>query len=146
MDKRLERRKILMEHSKFENLEIDFRTKSGEIRHSLSWSQLFYLGGQACHITGFIDVTEQKLIQKEMAKLDRLNLVGQMAASIAHEIRNPMTTVRGFLQLFKARNNNAIDISFFNLMIEEIDRANTIITEFLSLANNKICQFDTEEP
>lgn len=135
-DKRQERGKLLMEQGRIENAELDFRTKSGEIRHGLSWSQLFYLDGKPCHITGLIDVTEQKRIQKEMAKLDRLNLVGQMAASIAHEIRNPMTTVRGFLQLFIGRYSE--DIEFINLMIEELDRANTIITEFLSVANNKI--------
>ena len=99
MNKRQERGKLLMEQGRIENVEFDFRTKSGEIRHGLSWSQIFYLDGQPCHITGLIDVTEQKRIQKEMAKIDRLNLVGQLAAGIAHEMRNPMTTVRGYLQL-----------------------------------------------
>ena len=36
-----------------------------------------------------------------MSRLDRLNLIGEMAAGIAHEIRNPMTTVYGFLQIAK---------------------------------------------
>jgi PAS domain S-box-containing protein len=138
MDVRQERLERLKDQGIISNEEIDFRTKSGEIRHGIIWCQLFNLDGLPCHITGLIDVTEQKRIQTEMVKMDQLQLVSQMAASIAHEIRNPMTTVRGFLQLFKARNNNDIDISFFNLMIEELDRANSIITEFLSLANNKI--------
>lgn len=137
-EKRQERGKLLMEQGRIENVELDFRIKSGEIRHGLSWSQLFYLDGQPCHITGLIDVTEQKRIQKEMAKLHRLNLVGQMPASIAHEIRNPMTTVRGFLQLFIGRYHE--DLEFINLMIEELDRANRIITEFLSVANNTIIE------
>jgi two-component system, sporulation sensor kinase E len=120
------------------NEEIYFQTKSGEMRQCVFWCQEIILDGEPCHIAGISDVTEKNHIQTEMAKLDRLNLVGQLAASIAHEIRNPMTTVRGFLQLFKARYNDDNDISFFNLMIEELDRANTIITEFLSIANNKI--------
>jgi len=84
----------------------------------------------------FRDVTEQKKYEAEIARLDRLNIIGEMAASIGHEVRNPMTTVRGYLQRF-ARKADLADREAFALMIEEIDRANAIITEFLGLAKNK---------
>lgn len=74
--------------------------------------------------------------EQEMNRLDRLNLVGEMAAGIAHEIRNPMTVVRGYLQLLQLREEYAPDRRHFDVMIEELDRANAIITEFLSLAKN----------
>ena len=83
------------------------------------------------------DISQRKLFEEEMARLDRLNLVGQMAAGIGHEIRNPMTTVRGYLQLLGSRPGNAHQKSTFDLMISELDRANGIITEFLSLAQTK---------
>ncbi|MDD2554118.1 MAG: ATP-binding protein, partial [Desulfotomaculaceae bacterium] len=73
----------------------------------------------------------------EMARLDRLNLIGEMAAGIGHEVRNPMTTVRGFLQLLGEKERYAQDKEYFQLMLEELDRANSIITEFLSLAKNR---------
>jgi len=60
-----------------------------------------------------------------------------MAAGLAHEIRNPMTTVRGFLQMIGKKEPNSPYASFYTLMIEELDRTNAIITEFLSLAKNK---------
>lgn len=82
------------------------------------------------------DITERKLLDKEMARLDRLNLIGEMAAGIAHEIRNPMTTVRGFLQYAKS-GKGTLTPANLDLMVEELDRANNIITEFLSLAKNK---------
>lgn len=82
------------------------------------------------------DITERKHIDKEMARLDRLNLIGEMAAGIAHEIRNPMTTVRGFLQYAK-KGKSTLSPGNLDLMVEELDRANSIITEFLSLAKNK---------
>ena len=82
------------------------------------------------------DVTERKLLDKEMARLDRLNLIGEMAAGIAHEIRNPMTTVRGFLQ-YASSGKAVLSPDNIEIMLEELDRANTIITEFLSLAKNK---------
>ncbi len=83
------------------------------------------------------DISGRKMFEKEMAQLDRLNLVGQMAAGIGHEIRNPMTTVRGFLQLLGEKEEYVEAKSYFELMIEELDRANSIITEFLSLARDK---------
>lgn len=83
------------------------------------------------------DVTERKNLELQMARLDRLNMVGQMAACIGHEIRNPMTSVRGFLQILAQNELYRQDIEHFELMIEELDRANSIITEFLSLAKNK---------
>jgi two-component system, sporulation sensor kinase E len=80
---------------------------------------------------------KQKEIEKQIARLDRLNIIGEMAAGIAHEVRNPMTTVRGFLQMLAKKEKNSPNVSFYNIMIEELDRANGIITEFLSLAKNK---------
>ena len=85
-----------------------------------------------------IDITDKKHFEKEMYRLERLNLVGEMAAGIGHEVRNPMTTVRGFLQILGNKNYNQQDKEYFILMIQELDRANSIITEFLSLAKNKV--------
>ena len=128
--------KVLYEKGKLENVQIDFRTKSGEIRRGLLWGHLLYLNGELCRITSIIDITEQKRIEQEMARLSDLNLIGEMAASIGHEIRNPMTSVRGFLQLFKDKYIE--DGEFLDLMIEELDRANEIISEFLGMAKNKV--------
>lgn len=85
----------------------------------------------------FRDITNRKIAEKEIARLDRLDLVGQLAAGIGHEIRNPMTTVRGYLQLLGAKPDYSAQKSTFELMISELDRANEIITEFLSLAQIK---------
>jgi len=82
----------------------------------------------------FRDITQKRELEQEILRLGQLNLVGEIAASIAHEVRNPMTTVRGYLQLFQ-RNSQFITYSEqIQTMIEELDRANSIITEFLSLA------------
>jgi len=73
-------------------------------------------------------------LEEELRRLDRLNLVGELAAGIAHEIRNPMTTIRGYLQLFKKRSSRPQEIADLHVMLEELDRANAIISEFLTLA------------
>ncbi len=127
----------LMQHGKLENLNLEIRYKSGELGQGKMWSRLFYYDEKPCHITAYIDITEQQRMEKEMARLDRLNLVGEMAASIGHEIRNPMTAVRGFLQMLRDRENYKEDLTFFNIMIEELDRANGIISEYLNMARDK---------
>jgi two-component system, sporulation sensor kinase E len=83
------------------------------------------------------DITELKNLQQELTRLDQLNLVGEMAATIGHEVRNPMTTVRGFLQFLSNKEECNRFKDYFALMIEELDRANSIISDFLSLAKNK---------
>lgn len=83
------------------------------------------------------DITAQKYLVKELARLDRLHMVGEMAAGMGHEIRNRLTTVRGFLQMLESKNQYAQHAEYFTMMIEELDRANSIISEFLSLAKNK---------
>jgi PAS domain S-box-containing protein len=104
---------------------------------SLSISPIRDDRGQITGIMGIQrDITERRKMEAEMQKLDGLNLIGQMAASIAHEIRNPMTTVHGFLQLLGAKPALLEYKDYFQLMIEELDRCNSIITEFLSLSRN----------
>jgi len=83
------------------------------------------------------NITEKKKYEKELKRLSNLDLIGQMAAGISHEIRNPMTTVRGFLQLLKTEDRFEKHNGYFNLMIEELDRSNSIITEFLSMGNTR---------
>lgn len=78
-----------------------------------------------------------KHLEKEMARLDRLRLAGEIAASMGHEIRNPMTTVLSFLQLLKNEPGCQPYASYFDLMIDELQAANKIITEFISLAQDK---------
>ncbi len=94
------------------------------------------------------DITARKQLEDEMLRFDRLNTIGQMAANLAHEIRNPLTTVRGYLQFLSCQREYARHKEQFTLMIEEIDRANTIIREYLSMSKNKIadlrqCQLNT---
>ncbi|WP_378956174.1 PAS domain-containing protein [Pelosinus sp. sgz500959] len=87
------------------------------------------------------DITEKKRAEAEMSRLDRLNLIGEMAASIGHEVRNPLTTVRGYLQYFQKKKDTIEYREQFKIMIDELDRSNLIISEFLSLAKNKAVEF-----
>ncbi len=84
------------------------------------------------------DITLRKKLEQMSSLFDRMNMVGSMAATVAHEIRNPMTTVRGYLQVMGRKHEYQKDKEKFKLMIEEIDRANAIIREYLSLSREKL--------
>lgn len=119
------------------NAEIQYETKAGTMRHGLLSTEIFDIHGEKCVLSAITDITERVRLETEVARLDRLYLVGEMAAGIAHEIRNPMTTVRGFLELSKSDPEH-LAVKYVDLMLSELDRANSIITEFLNLAKNKV--------
>lgn len=82
------------------------------------------------------DITEYEKLKREMSRLDKLTLIGEMAAGVAHEIRNPLTVVKGYLQRFQAKCPEEIK-GQYGLILSELGRVETIITDFLSLAGNK---------
>ncbi len=131
----LESCKTRKPYKAFESIYINKQRIKKNIFTTLFPINLF--GGKREFISIDIDITEKKRFEKEMKRLDQLNIIGQMAAGIGHEIRNPMTTVRGYLQLLQNRVELQAFKSQFKLMIDEIDRANSIITEFLTLAKTK---------
>lgn len=139
---RAEVKQKLMANQPVQDMEIHFSTNTGEERLGLFSAQSLDVHGEPCMLSVIADITELRKMEVEMTRLDRLNIVGQMAASIGHEIRNPMTTVRGYLQFLREDKNYSQEIEHFDLMIEELDRANSIITEFLSLAKNKIVELN----
>ncbi|MDR3588167.1 MAG: ATP-binding protein [Negativicutes bacterium] len=83
------------------------------------------------------DIAAVVRLGDELRKLERLNVIGEMAASIGHEIRNPMTTIRGFLQYYSRKPEFSTYVEEFDIMVSELDRANDMLVDFLSLAKNK---------
>ncbi|MEH7510739.1 ATP-binding protein [Priestia megaterium] len=86
-------------------------------------------------------IMEKTRMQKELQRAEKMNAIGQLAASVAHEIRNPMTVVKGFLQLFQDNTKlSNTELSYIHLMINEMDRAEAIIHDYLSLAKPDVHQ------
>ncbi|MFD0694709.1 PAS domain S-box protein [Paenibacillus sp. GCM10027628] len=75
------------------------------------------------------DMTERMKTEEYVRTSEKLAIVGQLAAGIAHEIRNPLTSLKGFAQMLKARNTDYVDI-----MLDELDRINYIVNEFMTIA------------
>lgn len=125
-----------LERGSLRNVKMKYMTKAREIRDGLLSTEVIELDGEKCMMEVAVDVTDKIRLEKEMSRLGELNLIGEMAAGIAHEIRNPMTTIRGFLQLSQNAGGR-MEKEHIDMMLGELDRANGIITEYLSLAKNK---------
>lgn len=117
--------------------DFEFITRDDEIRYGRAQIRPVAMSGQECFLVAVEDVTDRRIAEREYIRLSGLNLAGEIAASIGHEVRNPLTTVRGYLQLMGRRAELEDYHQRFDLMIGELDRANHILTEFLSVAKDK---------
>ena len=82
----------------------------------------------------FRDITDQRKIERRMRETDRISILASLAAGIAHEIRNPLTTAKGFLQLFAERQLSNPDHRYIDLTIQELDRIGRLVKDFMTLA------------
>lgn len=80
------------------------------------------------------DVTEAKLAEEVLRNSEKLSVAGQLAAGIAHEIRNPMTAIKGFIQLMNRDKEFSSRLKYFDIILKEISRIELIISELLILA------------
>tara|TARA_B100001971_G_scaffold92928_1_gene85604 strand:- start:335 stop:2107 length:1773 start_codon:yes stop_codon:yes gene_type:complete len=86
-------------------------------------------------VTLFKDLTEVRLLKQEVVRSQRLATVGRLAAGIAHEIRNPLSSIKGFATYFKERyQEKPEDQQVSNIMIQEVDRLNKVVGQLLDFA------------
>ncbi|MGR3206224.1 PAS domain S-box protein [Bacillus glycinifermentans] len=90
------------------------------------------------------DVTERKELEERLRKSDTLHVVGELAAGIAHEIRNPMTALKGFIQLLEGSIQEEHSL-YFNVITSELKRIESIITEFLILAKPQAIMYEKKD-
>ncbi|MGG1575699.1 ATP-binding protein [Fictibacillus sp. NRS-1165] len=84
------------------------------------------------HLCILQDVTDRRQTEERLRKAETLNVVGEMAAGVAHEIRNPLTSLKGFIQLLQ--NESKAHEAYYSIILNEVDRIEYIIKEFLLLA------------
>jgi two-component system sensor histidine kinase HydH len=84
---------------------------------------------------GFKDLTEVRTLRREVARSQRLASVGRLAAGVAHEIRNPLSSIKGFATYFKQRYpDRPEDQQTADIMIQEVDRLNRVVGQLLEFA------------
>jgi two-component system, sporulation sensor kinase A len=85
------------------------------------------------------DISQQKIAEEMLLRKEKLSVVGELAAGIAHEIRNPLTSIKGFIQLLK--ENEHVSESYLSVMSTEMDRINQIVGEMLVLSKPQMREF-----
>jgi two-component system, sporulation sensor kinase A len=88
------------------------------------------------------DISERKKAEEALLKSEKLSIVGELAAGVAHEIRNPLTTIKGFVQLQKWENGSN---SYNELLLSELERIEAITSELLSLGKPQAVQMVTSD-
>jgi two-component system, sporulation sensor kinase E len=107
-----------------------------------------HLGNVVGGYITFKDVTNLRSLEEQVQRSDRLAMIGQIAAGAAHEIRNPLTSIKGFMQLFKntfSENGMVKEKSYADIMLTEIDRINELVSEFLLLSKRKNVAYELVE-
>jgi PAS domain S-box-containing protein len=115
------------------------RTKSGNFYDKngdsfpveLTTNAIYEKGRIIGVVVTFTDITERVESEELILKSEKLTTAGQLAAGIAHEIRNPLTAIKGFLQMIKSGQQKDV---YIEIMSEELKRIESILSELLMLA------------
>jgi len=97
--------------------------------------------GESAHIVVVRDITELQKAREIYERSEKLAVAGELAAGIAHEIRNPLTAIKGFLQFTKGTMNPG----YYAVIEAEMDRIELIISELLMVAKPQSANFALEE-
>ena len=108
---------------------VPFQSHEGRTTHFLSLSH---------------DITERKRSKELLHQQDKLAAVGQLAAGVAHEIRNPLTSMKGYTEFLHSEEEDPTRIEYFDIILDEIDRVNQIVEEFLVLAKPQSVHLETK--
>ena len=120
------------------------RKKTGEISFEhVSLLPIKDAQGEIIHFLKISeDISEQKHTLELLHKSEMLSAVGQLAAGIAHEIRNPLTALKGFTKLLEP---TTVKKNYIQIMSSELDRIETIISELLMLARPQKMHFEKKD-
>ncbi|SEL48586.1 Signal transduction histidine kinase [Paenibacillus sp. cl141a] len=115
---------------------------SGSMHHYILDVQPVYdRERQLMRVVGSLrDITEMKRTEEVLRNTEKLVFAGQVAVSIAHEVRNPLTTVKGMLQLA----NKDAALRHYDLIMSELERANLMVGEFMILGKPQAAVFKLE--
>lgn len=101
---------------------------------TVSTSPIYHRGELWGAISVLRNITDAKRYEEELTKREALAAVGQLAAGMAHEIRNPLTSIKGFIQLLREQTETRQNTSYFSVILTEIERIDGLLNDVLVLA------------
>ncbi|KHF41111.1 PAS domain-containing sensor histidine kinase [Halalkalibacter okhensis] len=133
--------RILKDQTNWVNQEITVMHKDGSQRVFRCTAVPTIINNEVLGAIGYaMDVTKEKETEERLRKTEKLSVVGELAASVAHEIRNPLTSIKGFIQFMNS--NDTKNQSYYTIMLDELERINQISSELLALGKPREVQFE----
>ncbi len=136
---------LFPEFDTFDPLALD-GVERGEMHFKRDMDETLTLGYSASHVVdrdndslglliAFQDLTDYKALEEQLKRADRLAAVGRLASGLAHEIRNPLASISGSVQLLLEDDNvSPEDRRLMNIVIKEADRLSRLLSDFLNFA------------
>ncbi|MFT8322174.1 MAG: PAS domain-containing protein [Bacillus sp. (in: firmicutes)] len=91
------------------------------------------------------DITEKKKTEEILHRQDKLAAIGQLAAGVAHEIRNPLTSIKGYAEFLSLDELDQNRQEFFEIILDEIERVNSIVEEFMMLSKPTVALLERKK-
>jgi PAS domain S-box-containing protein len=90
------------------------------------------------------DITKRKETEDMLHRQDKLAAIGQLAAGVAHEIRNPLTTIKGYAEYLQLDEQSGERNEYLDIILDEIERVNDIVEDFMVLAKPQSINLEEE--
>lgn len=123
-------------------LEISFPGRDRTIELSVTTSRIHNTHGEMIGaLVIFSDLTARKETQRRMAQAERLATLGELMAGVAHEVRNPLTAIRGYVQILRQQTSDLIHQEYLSVVLKEIDSINKVIQQLLEFSRPRHSQW-----
>ncbi|MED0409806.1 two-component system sensor histidine kinase AtoS [Escherichia coli] len=123
-------------------LEISFPGRDRTIELSVTTSRIHNTHGEMIGaLVIFSDLTARKETQRRMAQAERLATLGELMAGVAHEVRNPLTAIRGYVQILRQQTGDPIHQEYLSVVLKEIDSINKVIQQLLEFSRPRHSQW-----
>ena len=86
----------------------------------------------------FRDITERYYLEQQVIVSEKLSAIGKPAAGLAHEIRNPLTTIMGFVQITRSRPLDPVTTRYLGYVHEELERVNNLVSDFVTMSKPSV--------
>lgn len=122
--------------------EVSFPARDRTIELSVTTSRIHNPDGELIGaLVIFSDLTARKETQRRLAQTERLATLGELMAGVAHEVRNPLTAIRGYVQIIRQQTSLPVHQEYLSVVLKEIDSINRVIQQLLDFSRPRQSQW-----
>ena len=122
--------------------EVSFPARDRTIELSVTTSRIHNPRGELIGaLVIFSDLTARKETQRRLAQTERLATLGELMAGVAHEVRNPLTAIRGYVQIIRQQTSLPVHQEYLSVVLKEIDSINRVIQQLLDFSRPRQSQW-----